>query len=123
MTPGPPVSTHTEPLFPYTTLVRSAGDPGGQPAGRVQPQRRDRAGPVPQRAPGRRLPVVDDLAAEVQGPASAHPDQVRGHARPGRDHGAGRSEENTSELQSLMRISYAVFCLQKKQNTKITNTN
>src|SRR3546814_4751865 len=32
---------------------------------------------------------------------------------------AGRSEEHTSELQSLMRISYAVFCLKKKNNTKI----
>src|SRR3546814_3835995 len=32
--------------------------------------------------------------------------------------GAGRSEEHTSELQSLMRISYAVFCLKKKKNTK-----
>src|SRR3546814_8420717 len=34
-----------------------------------------------------------------------------------------RSEEHTSELQSLMRISYAVFCLQKKKQTKPTNTN
>src|SRR3546814_5698863 len=34
--------------------------------------------------------------------------------------GAGRSEEHTSELQSLMRISYAVFCLKKKQTTKQT---
>src|SRR3546814_9323890 len=34
-----------------------------------------------------------------------------------------RSEEHTSELQSLMRISYAVFCLKKKKNTKITDAN
>src|SRR3546814_3483076 len=34
-----------------------------------------------------------------------------------------RSEEHTSELQSLMRISYAVFCLKKKKNTKLHNTN
>src|SRR3546814_1726441 len=33
----------------------------------------------------------------------------------------GRSEEHTSELQSLMRISYAVFCLKKKKNTNVTN--
>src|SRR3546814_3476265 len=33
----------------------------------------------------------------------------------------GRSEEHTSELQSLMRISYAVFCLKKKKNTQLTN--
>src|SRR3546814_12031598 len=38
----------------------------------------------------------------------------------GRCHG-GRSEEHTSELQSLMRISYAVFCLKKKKNTKLYN--
>src|SRR3546814_2066265 len=36
--------------------------------------------------------------------------------KPGPDHGGGRSEEHTSELQSLMRISYAVFCLKKKNN-------
>src|SRR3546814_3845720 len=34
----------------------------------------------------------------------------------------GRSEEHTSELQSLMRISYAVFCLKKKKNKKLTST-
>src|SRR3546814_4819901 len=34
----------------------------------------------------------------------------------------GRSEEHTSELQSLMRISYAVFCLKKKKTTKLTHT-
>src|SRR3546814_9812560 len=40
---------------------------------------------------------------------------------PGRiDLGLGRSEEHTSELQSLMRISYAVFCLKKKKNTRNT---
>src|SRR3546814_1027086 len=37
--------------------------------------------------------------------------------------GAPRSEEHTSELQSLMRISYAVFCLKKKKNNISTNTN
>src|SRR3546814_7804777 len=37
--------------------------------------------------------------------------------------GSGRSEEHTSELQSLMRISYAVFCLKKKNNKKTLNTN
>src|SRR3546814_10730856 len=37
-------------------------------------------------------------------------------------HTCSRSEEHTSELQSLMRISYAVFCLNKKTNTKHTNT-
>src|SRR3546814_4800102 len=41
-------------------------------------------------------------------------------ARPSPDH---RSEEHTSELQSLMRISYAVFCLKKKKNNKSATTN
>src|SRR3546814_8779038 len=39
-----------------------------------------------------------------------------------REHGLSRSEEHTSELQSLMRISYAVFCLKKKKNAKPTTT-
>src|SRR3546814_9725663 len=41
----------------------------------------------------------------------------------GRGAGEGRSEEHTSELQSLMRISYAVFCLKKKKNTHTKNIN
>src|SRR3546814_7299897 len=52
-----------------------------------------------------------------------------GRVRPQRGGGGGRSEEHTSELQSLMRISYAVFCLKKKKNhneqllyTPATNT-
>src|SRR3546814_3791781 len=55
----------------------------------------------------------------------------RPHAAAGcvrvRDHAGGpagdRSEEHTSELQSLMRISYAVFCLTKKTNTMINRTH
>src|SRR3546814_6740084 len=41
-------------------------------------------------------------------------------ANPGRNQGVARSEEHTSELQSLMRISYAVFCLKTKKNTRTT---
>src|SRR3546814_7667858 len=40
-----------------------------------------------------------------------------------RDYSTGRSEEHTSELQSLMRISYAVFCLKKKNNKTTMHTN
>src|SRR3546814_7549305 len=50
----------------------------------------------------------------------------RGRPANGRHHGQARSEEHTSELQSLMRISYAVFCLKKKKktnNNNYTNTN
>src|SRR3546814_9688206 len=100
----PPSSTRTYTLFPYTTLFRS-----GQPLDRVgmalQPRRRLRAGTVDDHG---------DLGAgrHVQGRAGrAHtvdqPDQPVDLGR--------RSEEHTSELQSLMRISYAVFCLKKKK--------
>src|SRR3546814_4639716 len=83
----PPRSTRTDTLFPYTTLFRSA-----------RPPPRSRAGAVgPARARRRR-----------RRPAGGRP-PLR-HARE-----CDRSEEHTSELQSLMRISYAVFCLKKKQ--------
>src|SRR3546814_9558281 len=89
----PPRSTRTDTLFPYTTLCRSLG----------------------------RLDDATDFrggAAVVQ----RHPDLARRDHRQQRHHmlrgvaGADRhrSEEHTSELQSLMRISYAVFCLKKK---------
>src|SRR3546814_5357911 len=83
----PPSSTRTDTLFPYTTLFRSCRAPA---AGR----RRIRDVPVPGR----------------------HPDRTIGaRGAPGGGSRAGRrSEEHTSELQSLMRISYAVFCLKKK---------
>src|SRR3546814_1547053 len=87
----PPRSTRTDTLFPYTTLFRSA----------------DRC-PAPRPVP---------RAARPEGAGKIR----RGGARPsargckGAGGGAGaRSEEHTSELQSLMRISYAVFCLKKK---------
>src|SRR3546814_8878557 len=84
----PPRSTRTDTLFPYTTLFRSRP---GRP-----PHRRPVQGGVPA------LP-----RAERPGPAVRHD---LGH-RPA----VHRSEEHTSELQSLMRISYAVFCLKKKK--------
>src|SRR3546814_11811879 len=91
----PPRSTRTDTLFPYTTLFRSPADAG----------RWDQA-----------APDVGDGGAHPQRPLSWR----SGTVRPGRcGHGGnrgpgGRSEEHTSELQSLMRISYAVFCLKKK---------
>src|SRR3546814_7336647 len=87
----PPRSTRTDTLFPYTTLFRSAL----RGRGRGCAQRRARA---PAARP-RRLRGADRRAAG----AGARPE-----GRP------ERSEEHTSELQSLMRISYAVFCLKKK---------
>src|SRR3546814_7964008 len=90
----PPRSTRTDTLFPYTTLFRSSDRLGRdvrtcrhRPLSSVLPQTEGTA-------EGRR-----------SRPAARH-----------RTHGpTGRSEEHTSELQSLMRISYAVFCLKKKK--------
>src|SRR3546814_10633762 len=62
--------------------------------------------------------------AEQRRNLGLHRDVGTGHDLPdanGFRHDAGRSEEHTSELQSLMRISYAVFCLKKKKNTKVTS--
>src|SRR3546814_11601904 len=88
----PPRSTRTDTLFPYTTLFRSDPRPG--------PGRPGHQGPRPQAA----------LSGGVTG-------SKRQSARSSKG-GRARSEEHTSELQSLMRISYAVFCLKKKKNKK-----
>src|SRR3546814_10856306 len=88
----PPRSTRTDTLFPYTTLFRS-------------------------RSTGRRR--HDAARAGRRGPrAHRLPERVR-EWRPAAGGRGRRSEEHTSELQSLMRISYAVFCLKKKKK----NTN
>src|SRR3546814_6335856 len=87
----PPRSTRTDTLFPYTTLFRS-GD-----------------------------------VAHIEHAEGAQVFQARADQRIGQCGGVGlhvagdvqrRSEEHTSELQSLMRISYAVFCLKKKKYEK-----
>src|SRR3546814_6673011 len=92
-----PRSTRTDTLFPYTTLVRSG------------PRRLDcRSGSRPER----RLP-----------PRYCGAIGVRPRTRRGRGSGRlrTRSEEHTSELQSLMRTSYAVVCLKKKKTKQSTN--
>src|SRR3546814_13660855 len=129
----PPSSTRTDILFPYTTLVRSflaelfldAGDPEAGGVGRHHEagnaalagtgvtDRED------QRHTGDRA-RGDELLHPVDHPCvtdAARPGlQGRGIGARLRFGQAERSEEHTSELQSLMRISYAVFCL-KKQKT------
>src|SRR3546814_3103800 len=87
----PPRSTRTDTLFPYTTLFRSVPRRG----------RRQR-----QRAAAERQRGVARKAGVHRGDHVAERDQ-RGVRE--------RSDEHTSELQSLMRISYAVFCLKKKK--------
>src|SRR3546814_19215337 len=93
----PPRSTRTDALFPYTTLFRSA-------AVRARAAR-NRRKPAARRATARDQP--QHLAQTPRRPA----DRPRTVQPPGVGQ---RSEEHTSELQTLMRISYAVFCLKKK---------
>src|SRR3546814_1277442 len=90
----PPRSTRTDTLFPYTTLFRSVT----------------------------KHPIVverlirthkTDVLRHVVDPKNGDIEQQLGDAL----ERAARSEEHTSELQSLMRISYAVFCLKKKKQT------
>src|SRR3546814_5313521 len=97
----PPRSTRTDTLLPYTTLFRSRM--GGLDRGDLQHLRRAR--------PDRPIGVP------------SRPRRPRGRRGKDRDLGCPgdprrRSEEHTSELQSLMRISYAVFCLKKKNKNK-----
>src|SRR3546814_3055309 len=102
----PPRSTRTDTLFPYTTLFRSGHIPRkpGLPAGLRWNRRNDPACAYPPGASG-------------DAPAAG-----KGERRPTIEASA-RSEEHTSELQSLMRISYAVFCLKKKKNNSQSQHN
>src|SRR3546814_18872496 len=88
----PPRSTRTDTLFPYTTLFRS----GPERTSRSTKMRRSR-----------------DLSRRWLMARSS-----RFHKSAACTIATSRSEEHTSELQSLMRISYAVFCLKKKTETK-----
>src|SRR3546814_4916403 len=137
----PPRSTRTDTLFPYTTLFRSGRRPlayvhhvdaqdrvrpcDGPPRGRCV----ERQWSTHIRKPRLRHPGGDRLArrciwvARLPVERRQRGGEMHGMlARTARDfqHQPGRSEEHTSELQSLMRISYAVFCLKKKNTTKLT---
>src|SRR3546814_8961899 len=91
----PPRSTRTDTLFPYATLCRSA-----EAGARAEAPRRAARRDVSFR---RAAMTLDDF------PLVHYPDLMLVILKEGL-----RSEEHTSELQSLMRISYAVFCLKKK---------
>src|SRR3546814_12696773 len=110
----PPRSTRTDTLFPYTTLFRSR--PHHAAAGAAGDHHRDLAACGAAAARLRPLAVQRDLGPHSDGGALLHcraEFQLRG-IRP--QPGGGRSEEHTSELQSLMRSSYAVFCLKIKND-------
>src|SRR3546814_9907460 len=103
----PPRSTRTDTLFPYTTLFRSHQEGFG-------------------------LYQVTQKAGERWSAARAYVEPLRGRAnldiRTGAlveriliEDGRARSEEHTSELQALMRISYPVLCLQQKRSTNREN--
>src|SRR3546814_4889376 len=96
----PPRSTRTDTLFPYTTLFRSVIIGGFNIDDDYFGTRAEDA--------------WRDLGLIVEGPAAA---RIAGYF----DVLSGRSEEHTSELQSLMRISYAVFCLKKKNDSHHIN--
>src|SRR3546814_2011437 len=105
-----PRSTRTDTLFPYTTLFRATPW-----AGRNEADRRVVSG-------SRVSPDHRGDHGQGQAERRSEGNQGQGEEKDRRDgrrraDGDGRSEEHTSELQSLMRSSYAVFCL---QNTKIT---
>src|SRR3546814_8652159 len=100
----PPRSTRTDTLFPYTTLFRSGQDMGAMPGMDMGAATSDH------KAGGTALPPGN-------APAPAPPtDHYADRTFPPGE--MERSEEHTSELQSLMRISYAVFCLKKKKKKK-----
>src|SRR3546814_2752387 len=103
----PPRSTRTDTLFPYTTLFRSAD------ARRGDDETAALVGVVGAGQPDAEMGLVEGVLGEAdRGEQAAD--------------GAGdlvRSEEHTSELQSLMRISYAVFCLTTKNTTSPSQTS
>src|SRR3546814_4696533 len=92
----PPRSTRTDTLFPYTTLFRSLGLLSGYLGG-----------------------VVDAVIMRIADVQLTFPAILIALLIDGLSRSVlPRSEEHTSELQSLMRISYAVFCLKKKKKKK-----
>src|SRR3546814_1427223 len=96
----PPRSTRTDTLFPYTTLFRSVSEIDLKLGSLFAPRRKDHAAiDRNPRLPEAQFAFLADVTVHL------------------------RSEEHTSELQSLMRISYAVFCLKKKKHKHtITHT-
>src|SRR3546814_3388555 len=127
----PPRSTRTDTLFPYTTLFRSPRCRGHSPDLRRHNETNPQEPPMSRKLTTPAAVAASLVALMVAAPAGAA-DYVQaagstlafatkydGEVFTGTFPGFSRSEEHTSELQSLMRISYAVFCLKKqsKQHT------
>src|SRR3546814_2233930 len=104
----PPRSTRTDTLFPYTTLFRSGRADGTAPFRLPPGTKRGTRNHGCQGISGSVGRYIQS-STDVRGDCRARPVRLR------------RSEEHTSELQSLMRISYAVFCLKQKNTTHRSN--
>src|SRR3546814_972982 len=103
----PPISTRTDTLFPYTTLFRSRFIFG---FGRDAPQKATLQVTAPDGAVITQQIEVAPRTYQIQ--------RIDGIAKDYVSPPEDRSEEHTSELQSLMRTSYSVFCLKKKKNSR-----
>src|SRR3546814_8255405 len=112
----PPRSTRTDTLFPYTTRFRSGCGVAaiGSNGGAGDERRGIRQQPGCRFADLRRFAISTDREGGFQEFRVRR--LVLDHRHQHRSADSARSEEQTSELQSLMRISYAVFCLKKKKN-------
>src|SRR3546814_9395625 len=107
----PPRSTRTDTLFPYTTLFRS--DVGISRVALIFVDQHETT----------RIAQLLDRRHGLHAPEGGDEHGVARRNLVLLDHRARRSEEHTSELQSLMRISYAVFCLKKKNKQQNTTTD
>src|SRR3546814_3309179 len=106
----PPRSTLPDPRFPYPTLFRSGLECGG--AGGGAGEAVVVAGPLVGEAGNLAIAVVEQHMRNIE----QQREDMRVQPVGDDPLSGGRSEEHTSELQSLMRISYAVFCLKKKKD-------
>src|SRR3546814_5909693 len=119
MTRPPPSMPRTDALCPYPTLVRSL-----RPGARLDLRRAERGFGADHRLPLRTGPGDADVDHGCHGQGGTGGRAVprfRSH-RAYAPHRHPSSEEHTSELQSLMRISYAVFCSKNQHTTLLTNT-
>src|SRR3546814_9168106 len=107
----PPRPTRTDPLFPYTTLFRSTFGAIESAVNQLAVHSAGVGGPGAQRQEWSE--VLEATLSGLSGVGSLNVLDADGFV-------VARSEEHTSELQSLMRISYAVFCLTKKKNKTTT---